>query len=87
MTAAKAAPELRPKTATATAIRSGAEVAVALKAALESLAAEGFGPVDYVELRDADNLAPLAALDRPARLLVAAYRGKTRLIDNIAVEP
>jgi len=39
--------------------------------------------VDYVELRDADTLAPLARLDRPAVLAVAAYVGKTRLIDNV----
>jgi len=39
--------------------------------------------VDYVELRDAETLAPLARLDRPAVLAIAAYVGKTRLIDNI----
>jgi pantoate--beta-alanine ligase len=38
--------------------------------------------VDYVELRDADTLAPLPRLDRPGVLLVAAFVGTTRLIDN-----
>jgi pantoate--beta-alanine ligase len=41
--------------------------------------------VDYVAVRDAETLAPLAALDRPARILAAAWLGKTRLIDNFPV--
>jgi pantoate--beta-alanine ligase len=47
----------------------------------------GFDPVQYLELRDADGLAPLTWAERPARLLVAAYLGKVRLIDNIPVAP
>ena len=39
--------------------------------------------VDYVELRDAETLAPVERLERPAILMVAAYVGKTRLIDNL----
>jgi pantoate--beta-alanine ligase len=38
--------------------------------------------VDYVELRDAETLAPVARLEREGVLLVAAFVGKTRLIDN-----
>lgn len=42
--------------------------------------------VDYLELRDAVTLAPVAnASSRPLRVLVAAKIGRTRLIDNIAV--
>ena len=44
-----------------------------------------FDSVDYVALRDAQTLAPLTTLQAPARLLVAARIGKTRLIDNMAV--
>ena len=43
--------------------------------------------LDYLELVDADTLAPLTQLDRPARALVAAQIGSTRLIDNLALEP
>jgi pantoate--beta-alanine ligase len=46
----------------------------------------GFASVDYAELVGADTLAPLATLDgNPARLLVAARIGGTRLIDNLPV--
>ena len=52
------------------------------------LEAVGFGPIDYVTLADAASLAPLADTPRsPARLLVAAKIGTTRLIDNMHVEP
>ncbi|MEZ4322422.1 MAG: pantoate--beta-alanine ligase [Myxococcota bacterium] len=40
---------------------------------------------DYLEIVDAESLEPLTELDRPARALVAAYVGSTRLIDNIAL--
>jgi pantoate--beta-alanine ligase len=41
--------------------------------------------VDYVEARSAENLARVETFDQPLRLLAAAWLGKTRLIDNIAV--
>jgi pantoate--beta-alanine ligase len=68
------------------AIEGGAAVAPALADAVAALAAAGFGPIDYVELRDAETLEPVASLDRPARLLAAARMGATRLIDNIALD-
>jgi pantoate--beta-alanine ligase len=50
--------------------------------------AAGFASVDYAVLADSTSLAPLVALtDAPARLLVAARIGGTRLIDNMAVNP
>jgi pantoate--beta-alanine ligase len=71
----------------ASAIRGGAPVAEALEGAREKLAKGGFGPIDYVELRDAETLEPVVMLERPARLLAAAKLGRTRLIDNLAVAP
>jgi pantoate--beta-alanine ligase len=71
----------------AQAIAEGAPVAEALDKARARIEGAGFDPVDYVELRDAETLAPMTALDRPARLLAAAFMGRTRLIDNLPVEP
>jgi pantoate--beta-alanine ligase len=68
-------------------IQRGGDVAEALATARERLAKAGFDPIDYVELCDAETLAPVAAVERPARLLAAARIGRTRLIDNLAVEP
>ncbi len=64
---------------------SGAAAAPLLAAGAEDLLRAGFASVDYLELRDAEDLAPLAQADRPARLLVAARLGKARLIDNLGV--
>ena len=38
--------------------------------------------VEYLEIVDATSLEPLKTVDRPARFLLAARVGKTRLIDN-----
>jgi len=47
--------------------------------------AAGFASVDYIALCSAETLEPMVALDRPARLLAAAWLDGVRLIDNIAV--
>jgi pantoate--beta-alanine ligase len=39
--------------------------------------------LDYLELCDAETLIPITTVDRPAVLLVAAFIGRTRLIDNV----
>ena len=41
--------------------------------------------VDYLDIRAADDLAPLTRLDRAARAFGAAKYGQTRLIDNMAL--
>lgn len=56
-----------------------------LEQAKTNILAAGFAQVDYLELRDRDTLAPVITLNAPARLLVAARLGATRLIDNIGV--
>jgi len=65
-------------------LSTGAAVEPTLEEARVELAAAGFDPVEYLELRAEEDLAPLQVLDRPARLLAAAWLGDTRLIDNIA---
>ncbi|MBI5549813.1 MAG: pantoate--beta-alanine ligase [Deltaproteobacteria bacterium] len=41
--------------------------------------------VDYVAVVDPTTLEPMDLVDRPARMLIAAHVGKTRLIDNAAL--
>jgi pantoate--beta-alanine ligase len=41
--------------------------------------------LDYLELADAATLAPVARVEGPSALLVAAFIGRTRLIDNVRV--
>jgi pantoate--beta-alanine ligase len=58
------------------------DIAAAIARATQTLAAAGF-KVDYVEVRDAGTLAPyVATATQVPRVLVAAWLGKTRLIDN-----
>ena len=67
-------------------IEGGQPVAPALAALEGELLQAGFASVDYAVLADSASLAPLERLTRsPARLLVAARIGTTRLIDNMAV--
>ena len=74
---------------TAACFMEGTEVGAALDAARAALCEAGFDAVDYIDLRDAESLAPLAAPpeQRPARLLAAAWLGDVRLIDNVPVPP
>ena len=55
--------------------------------AREALLHAGFSHVDYVAVRRADDLAAFdgGLVDGPARVLAAAWLGRTRLIDNMAV--
>lgn len=74
----------RALAACASAIGQGAAQRPSLDAARATLVAAGFA-VDYVEARDADTLAPLAADAQQGRVLAAARLGRTRLIDNVAI--
>ena len=67
-------------------IAAGDTVAAALVRGRDALIALGFEAVDYLELRDAETLAPLDEATRPARLLAAVHIDGCRLIDNIALE-
>ena len=67
-------------------IRSGMPVADSLAQAKERLTAAGFARIDYVALVNALTLEPLDRAGGPMRLIAAAVIGRTRLIDNIAVD-
>ena len=67
-------------------IGDGEPIASALTEGRAVIKKAGF-LIDYLEARHADTLEPIASInDGPIRLLVAAKLGKTRLIDNIAVQ-
>jgi pantoate--beta-alanine ligase len=57
-----------------------------LAAARGELGRFGVEP-DYLELVDPETLEPLAQLDRPALLALAAHVGEVRLIDNVTLTP
>ena len=65
--------------------RAGVPVADALARASESVMAEGFESVEYIDLRDAETLGPMTDAHRPLRMLAAAWLDGVRLIDNIGV--
>jgi pantoate--beta-alanine ligase len=62
---------------------AGERDAAALVAAARVVLAEApLARIDYVELRDAATLAPVARAEAPVVLAMAVFFGKTRLIDN-----
>ncbi len=66
-------------------LKAGQSLAATLDEGTAQIESVGFA-VDYLEARHAETLAKIATLaDGPARLLVAAKLGRTRLIDNIGV--
>lgn len=67
------------------AAKAGTPISQAESEGSASLLNAGFDRVDYVAIRDAETLAPLSTLDRPARVLAAARIGAIRLIDNMAI--
>jgi len=61
--------------------RDAAALAARARATLEAAGAR----VDYVELADPDSLAPVAVAAPGTVMLLAAFLGKTRLIDNLVL--
>lgn len=81
-----AAPALhRILQAAAATLRDGAAAREALLNAEAEILEAGFREVEYLDLRSVEGLRPLERATEPARLLVAAWIGDVRLIDNIAV--
>ncbi len=79
------APELhRSIAAVSAAVSKGSAPATSADAAVRALLDAGFAKVDYVEVRDATTLGAYAK-GRPGRVLAAAWLGRTRLIDNVAI--
>ncbi|MBS7662008.1 pantoate--beta-alanine ligase [Pseudomonas lalucatii] len=70
----------------AAALRAGERnFAELVAAAQEQQRAAGFRP-DYLEIRQANSLRPATPEDRQLVILVAAFIGSTRLIDNLALD-
>jgi len=70
------------------AIAAGTRDSLHLQTVLRKiLEAEPLAAVDYVEIVDADTFEPVTLVARPCYVLLAVFLGKTRLIDNLYVEP
>ena len=71
-------------------VSKGVAISVAVAKAYEAIDEAGLSPIDYVAVRDAATLDDLGngrlQPGQKARILGAAWMGKTRLIDNRAVE-
>ncbi len=67
-------------------IESGRTDLAALLAELKTSIEAASGTVDYIEAVDAETLEPITKIGGSMMFPVAAYFGKTRLIDNILVE-
>ena len=66
-------------------VARGAKPAAQAAWGLSQLERAGFTRVDYLTVRDATTLAPVADASLPARVLAAVWLGQTRLIDNVSV--
>jgi pantoate--beta-alanine ligase len=64
-------------------IAAGADISSRCVLAVENLRRAGFTVVEYVEVRDANTLAPLSAYAPSARVISAVQLGAARLIDNV----
>jgi pantoate--beta-alanine ligase len=65
--------------------RSPKDVAQQTAWGRDQLSAAGFSKIDYVEVCDAECLQPVTEAREPAR--VFAWMGRTRLIDNVPIQP
>lgn len=65
-------------------VRDALELQTSLRRKLDS---ERLAAVDYAEIVDADRFKPIGRVNKPCYVLLAVFIGKTRLIDNLYVEP
>ena len=68
-------------------VTQSATVAKEIARGIADIESAGFA-VEYLEIRDADTLAPVTeTITGPARVFAAAHLGRTRLIDNLPIVP
>jgi len=78
----------RALTAARDELAAGARDALPLQTVLRNvLQAEPLAAVDYAEIVDADTFEPITRIARPSYVVLAIFLGKTRLIDNLYIEP
>lgn len=65
-------------------VSNGADIDQVCATASRDLTEAGFKAIDYIVVKDADTLEDPTP-GRPMRVLAAAWLGRTRLIDNVAV--
>lgn len=58
-----------------------------IESARELIGADPEAKIEYLEVRNAETLEPVAKIDRPCRMILAVWQGKTRLIDNVRLNP
>ena len=69
-------------------LAAGVRDALQLQSALHrTLGAERHARVDYAEIVDAETFEPVVRVNTPCYVLLAVFIGKTRLIDNLYIEP
>jgi pantoate--beta-alanine ligase len=67
---------------------TGTRDALQLQSTMQKvLQAEPLARVDYAEIVDAESFEPAVRVTRPSYALLAVHIGKTRLIDNLYIEP
>jgi pantoate--beta-alanine ligase len=65
-------------------VRDALQLLTSLRRRLDS---ERLARVDYAEVVDAQSFEPIVRVNKPCFLLLAVFIGKTRLIDNLYIEP
>jgi pantoate--beta-alanine ligase len=72
------------KSELAAGVRDALELQTSLRRKLDS---ERLARVDYAEVVDAETFEPVVRVSTPCYILLAVFMGKTRLIDNLYIEP
>lgn len=69
-------------------LAAGVRDALHLQAVLQRrLQSERLAAVDYAEIVDAESFEPIVRIGKACYVLLAVFIGKTRLIDNLYIEP